>query len=178
MVKFLTTPRSFPSLPPFLPQFWMDERPSSTAAAPGRGPFGPAGAPTTGPPCLLPHPAGPCGRPLRPPGAHPPPPRTPRDRRLHQSQPLWWGAHLWQSSPLFSLLSTHSIFHLPYLTSTIPYPPIGDPSPALSGRSRSLCGLRQDPPPPGRGGGRRPRGVGYSWVPLWGLGAINIYGEA
>jgi hypothetical protein len=38
---------------------------------------------------------------------------------------------------MFSLI--HPFIH--------PLPPLGDPSPALSGRSQSLCGLRQDPPP-------------------------------
>ena len=47
-----------------------------------------------------------------------------------------------------------------------PSPPMGGPSPALSGHSYLSCGHRLDPPPPR--GGRRPRSVGCRWVPLMG----------
>ncbi len=55
-----------------------------------------------------------------------------------------------------------------------------DPAPALWGRSRSSCGLRQDHPLPpplpraeGKGGGARPHSVGYCWAPFRGSGAMK-----
>jgi len=76
--------------------------------------------------------------------------------------------------------SSHPPQHISKLTlpshihpsSTASSAPCGDPPSALWGRSPSSCGLSKTPPlapPRVEGGGRRPRGVGYCWVPFGGL---------
>jgi hypothetical protein len=92
----------------------------------------------------------------------------------HPSSGLEPGPDSDLTTPKIPAAQLHTSSHLPSTSQHSPFFHTSihrqrRPQP-LGGRSQSSCCLSKTPPSPRvEGGGRRPRGVGYCWVPFGGL---------